>query len=173
MMFFNRIKKETGDLIILINDTENIIMSLFLILTGLFGLWLFYVIFSSIFNNFSIDSHNLFRIIMGAIFLSLPVLFILQGFHDLILKSKAKIDLNLHKIIVERKSIVKSLESFKEINICDLKKIKIVEVDDPESVYSWYINFVTNTGKLNFTLYSNKLELNELSDKINKLIIHE
>lgn len=170
MMFFNTIKKETENLITLTNDTEKIIMSLFLILTGSFYLWLF-IIKAPFFNNLSIDLHNLFNMtIAGAIFLSLPILFLLQGFHDLIIKSKAKIDFNLQKIILERKSIIKNLNSVKEINICNLNKFEIVEVDEPESVYSWYIDFVTNTGKLNFTLYSNKSELKKLSNKLNKLI---
>ena len=172
-MFFDTIKKETRDLIILTNSTESIIGSLFLILTGLFGVWLFSATFSSIFNNFSIDLHSFFSIIIGVIILSLIVLFILQGFHDLIVKSKATIDLNLLKVVVERKSIVKGLEFVKEINICDLKEIKIVKINDPESSYSWYVNFVTNTGNVNFTLYSDKSKLTRISNKINKLIIHK
>jgi len=72
-----------------------------------------------------------------------------------------------------RKSTVNGLEFVKKINICDLKKIELVRVDDAESVYSWYINFVTNTGKFHFNLFLDESELNELSGKINKLITHE
>ena len=96
-MFFDRIKKESGDLIILTNDTENIIMSLFAILTGLFGLW-FFPTFCPIFNI-----HSVYSIVMGVVIMSLPVLFILQGFQNLIVRSKATIDLDLHEIIMERK----------------------------------------------------------------------
>ena len=83
-MFFDRIKKESGDLIILTNDTENIIMSLFAILTGLFGLW-FFPTFCPIFNI-----HSVYSIVMGVVIMSLPVLFILQGFYNLIFKMNSK-----------------------------------------------------------------------------------
>ena len=174
-MWFNTIKKETENLITLTNYMDNIIINLGSILTGLFGLWLFLIVIP-FFNDFSFGFHSFnsfYNVVMGVVVISLPVLFILQGFNNLMIKSKAKIDLKLQQIIIERKSSIKSLNSVEEINIFDLKKFKIIEVDDPETFYSWYINFVTNTGKLKFNLYSDKSELNELSDKMNKLIIHK
>ena len=81
---------------------ETEIMSLIGILTGLYGLWLFPDIFPFNFNNISIYPY-VYKMIILVIVLSLPVLFILQGFQNLIVRSKATIDLDLHEIIMERK----------------------------------------------------------------------
>lgn len=169
-MYFNRIKKETGDFIILTNDDENIIEYLFEIFMGLITLWIFFDIFISFVDNFSINFNNFCSIVLGALILPIAVFCLSIGFKNFITKSKVEIDLNHQKVIVKRKSYMKYLEYIEEIKISNLNKIEIRYGNSGDDC-TWYIDFITNIGKLKFTLFSNnKSELKELSGRINKLI---
>lgn len=171
MMFFNTIKEETKDQIILANDLENIIISLILFILGLIVLWAIFEDFFTTIFNYSNTSYSFETILIQGTFVAFGGLCIWYGFKYLLFKSKAMIYKNHQKIIVERKSIMKCFESVREIYLRDIKEIEIKHKTTFEGHNSWDIYFVTNTKKSEcFFSSSSESETKKLTDKICKII---
>lgn len=171
MMFFNTINEETEDQIILANDFENIIISLFSFILGSIVLWNTFEDFFTTFFNYSNTSNSFDILLLLGAFVAFGGLCIWYGFKYLLFKSKAVIYKNHQKIIVERKSIMKCLESVREIYLRDIKEIEIKHKTTFEGYNSWDIYFVTNTGKSErFFSSSIESETKKLTDKICKII---
>ena len=169
---FNIIEKETKDRIILADSDENIITASFSII---FGLVVFCFFFKGFFNanyDFNNVSENdiYINILMVGGGMVFGGFFIWNGFKCLLFKTKATIDKNHNKVIVERKSSIKCLEFIKEIYLSDIKYIEIFHSTDVEIPDSWSIRFFINTGKLDFYSSNNESETKELTDKICRLI---
>lgn len=175
---FNTIKEETEDYIILANYLESVIVSLFCFIVGLIVLWDIHEKFVTAILNYSNTSDSTTILGLG-IWVVAGGLFIWGGFNYLLFKSKAEIDKNHHKIIVERKFIIKCLESFREIYLIDVKEIEIKHKTSLEACDSWNIYFITNTRKPEcFFRSSSESETKKLADKISQIInpqihIHE
>jgi len=166
------IEKETKDRIILANSNENIIIALFSFVFGLVVLCFSFKGFSNVYYDFNNISENhifLYILIFGGSMI-FGGFFIWNGFKCLLFNTKATIDKNHNKVIIERKSSIKCLEFIKEIYLSDIKYIEIFHLTNVEWLDSWSIRFFTNTGKLDFYSSSNESETKELTDKICRLI---
>lgn len=167
---FDTIKEETEDHITLTNCLERVIVSLFCFIVGLIVLWDIYEKFVTAILNYSNTSDSS-SILMLGIWVVAGGLLIWKGFNCLLFKSKAEIDKNYHKIIVEQKCIIKCLESFREIYLIDVKEIEIKHTTSLEAVDSWTIYFITNTRKPEWFFHSSiESETKKLADKISQII---
>lgn len=167
---FNRIKEETEDHITLTNYLESVIVSLFCFIVGLIILWDIYEKFVTAILNYSNTSDSTTILGLG-IWVVAGGLCIWCGFNNLLFKSKAEIEKNYQKIFVERKSIIKCLESFREIFLIDVKEIEIKHTTSLETGDSWNIYFITNTRKPEFFFSSSsESETKKLANKISQII---
>ena len=169
MMSFNTIKEETEDYIALTNYLENVIISLFCFIVGLFVLWDIFEDFFTAILNYS-NTSDISGMILQGFFVAFGGLCIWCGFEYLLFKSKAEIDKNHQKIIVERKCIIKCLESVGEINLMYVKEIEIEHKTSFEGNNSWDIYFITNTGKSKCFFAGYESETKKLADKISQII---
>lgn len=169
---FDTIEEETEDNIILANSDENIIIALSSIIFGLVVLCFSFKGFANVYYDFNnISESNIFAyILMFGAYMALGGSLIWHGFECLLFKSKAKIDNDHKKVIVEQKCTIKFLESVKETYLSDIKEIEIKHKTTFEGYDSWNIYFITNTGKSMHFFSSNESKTKELADKICKLI---
>lgn len=160
-----KIHDETEDRLIFVDSkNENILSALVLIFFGLLSIYAFFWIF---------DNSILFAFIFGIFGVSL----VLIGFSLLLIDSKFVIDKKNQKIIIEKKSKIKCLKSFKQISFLDIKEIAITKKFTKDILFfgmeygeEWCLSLNALQRKYELITSQREQEVKRIADNISKII---